>query len=75
MVVRRLAMNINYTTSVGELRFAPPQPPKAVEGIQDATTYGPSCPQSTESTLNLTALGISNIDTSSSNISISEDCG
>ena len=32
--------------SVDELRFAPPQPPQALEGVQNASAYGPACPQS-----------------------------
>ena len=28
------------------LRFAPPQPPLALEGVQNASAYGPACPQS-----------------------------
>ena len=28
------------------LRFAPPQPPLALEGVQNASIYGPACPQS-----------------------------
>ncbi|PAV18601.1 sterol esterase from carbohydrate esterase family CE10 [Pyrrhoderma noxium] len=31
---------------VDELRFAPPQPPLSLEGVQNASAYGPACPQS-----------------------------
>lgn len=32
---------------VGELRWAPPQPPKGWEGIRDASAFGPACIQPT----------------------------
>lgn len=31
------------TERIGDLRFAPPQPPQAFEGVYDATSYGAAC--------------------------------
>lgn len=40
--------NIPYARPpTGDLRFAPPQPPPAWEGVRDGTTSGPGCPQPT----------------------------
>ncbi|MEV0522012.1 carboxylesterase family protein [Streptomyces sp. NPDC050439] len=40
--------NIPYARPpVGDLRFAPPQPPPAWDGVRDGTVPGPGCPQPT----------------------------
>ncbi|PAV18605.1 sterol esterase from carbohydrate esterase family CE10 [Pyrrhoderma noxium] len=54
---------------VGDLRFAAPQSPETLEGIQDATSYGPACPQSLTVLGNLSISGLFSNDTDTS-----EDC-
>lgn len=58
-----------FILSVGDLRFAAPQSPETLEGIQDATSYGPACPQSLTVLGNLSISGLFSNDTDTS-----EDC-
>lgn len=42
---------------VGELRWRPPQPAAAWDGVRDCFTFGPSCPQPADPIMNLLPLG------------------
>ncbi|PAV16481.1 sterol esterase from carbohydrate esterase family CE10 [Pyrrhoderma noxium] len=53
---------------IGDLRFLPPQPPLTLEGVQNASTYGPVCPQSLAVLQNTSTMSVPG------DISISEDC-
>ncbi|KZT09205.1 sterol esterase [Laetiporus sulphureus 93-53] len=59
------------TPPIGSLRFAAPQPPVTMDGIQDATSFGAACPQQG---LVLPELLPSNFSIISSGSLISEDC-
>ena len=58
--------------SVGKLRFALPQAPKKINGVQQATSFGPACFQQ-----NLNIPGVSGImfpNTGPAIMITSEDC-
>ena len=43
---RRVFKGVRYAAApVGELRFKAPEPPPMIAGTQDASAFGPSCPQ------------------------------
>lgn len=48
--------------SIGNLRFALPQPVGAYTGVVNASAYGPACPQQTGTALNTTYLPMETLD-------------
>ena len=55
-----------FLKSVGNLRFALPNPPLQFAGVHQATSFGPACPQQ-----NVTIQGFGSLDP---NVATSEDC-
>ena len=71
-LLTRTEISTMYNQSLGNLRFAAPQPPLAFSGIRQATSYATACPQEG---VTLLTLGIINITYSiDPSTGTSEDC-
>ena len=61
---------VTFLKSVGDLRFAPPEPPLAFAGVRQTTKFGAACPQQAMDISFIPGLGSRNASTPAS----SEDC-